>query len=189
MKVTKFVNLVAVGLALTCAVGCKKKPVGVTELPGHKPAVIGDTDQGNMLQNPPGTGDTGTTPMGNPADWANATRNETKFAADTVHFKYDSSVVPSSDKSKIAEVADYLKGTPNTGVEVDGHCDERGTDEYNRALGERRALAVREELIAQGVDGARVMTVSFGRSRPADTGHSDASHAKNRRAEFVLLTK
>jgi len=193
MKVTKFANLLAVGLALTFAVGCKKKPTGVTPLPGERPAVVGPGDQSGMINPTPGTGvgseGTSATPMGNPADWANATRDDKKFEADTVHFKYDSSVVQSSDKSKIADVADYLKGNANTAVEVDGHCDERGTDEYNRALGERRALAVREELIALGVDGTRVLTVSFGRSRPIDTGHSEAAHAKNRRGEFILLTK
>ena len=92
------------------------------------------------------------------------------------------------EKSKVAAVADYLKANSSAAVKIEGHCDERGTDEYNRALGERRALAVREELVGLGIDPSRADTISFGRNRPIDTGHSDASHAKNRRAAFVLLT-
>jgi peptidoglycan-associated lipoprotein len=73
-------------------------------------------------------------------------------------------------------------------VEVDGHCDERGTEEYNRALGERRALALREELISLGVDPNRIDTVSYGKDRPAETGHDEAAWRKNRRGEFLLET-
>jgi peptidoglycan-associated lipoprotein len=84
-------------------------------------------------------------------------------------------------------VANYLKSNGGQAVLVEGHCDERGTPEYNRALGERRALSVRESLISLGVPGEGIHTVSFGEDRPADPGHNDAAWAKNRRAEFVLL--
>jgi peptidoglycan-associated lipoprotein len=194
MKLTKFGYLLTIGLTLGLgAVGCKHHPQGVTVLPGSRAGGVGEPGTGNPLGNGPGTeanpSSTGGTPMGDPAEWANATRDEKKFEADTVHFEYDSSAVKSSEKSKVADVADSLKGNPGTGVEIEGHCDERGTDQYNYSLGERRALALREELIGLGVDGSRVLTKSFGRSRPVDTGHSEASHAKNRRGVFILLTK
>ena len=84
-------------------------------------------------------------------------------------------------------VADYLKGAPGDALLVEGHCDERGTEEYNRALGERRALALREALISGGADGQKIVTRSYGKDRKVDTGNSDAAHAKNRRGEFILL--
>jgi len=97
-------------------------------------------------------------------------------------------VVKSSEKSKAAAVADYLKGNAAAAVKVEGHCDERGTEEYNRSLGERRALACREELIRLGIDANRVDTISYGEDRPADPGHDESAWKKNRRGEFVLLT-
>jgi len=79
-----------------------------------------------------------------------------------------------------------LKANSLDAVEIDGHADERGTEGYNRSLGERRALALREELIRLGIDGSRVDTTSFGKDRPVDPGHTEASHKKNRRGEFLL---
>ena len=77
---------------------------------------------------------------------------------------------------------------PYDALLIEGHCDERGTEEYNRALGERRALSVREFLVTLGVAPDRVETVSFGEDRPADPGHSSAAWDKNRRGEIVLLS-
>ena len=70
---------------------------------------------------------------------------------------------------------------------IEGHCDERGTEEYNRALGERRALSVRDALVGLGVSTDRVRTMSLGEDRPADMGLDDSAFARNRRGEFVLL--
>ena len=75
-----------------------------------------------------------------------------------------------------------------TAVLVEGNCDERGTEEYNRSLGERRALAGREYLIKLGIDADRVDTITYGEDRPADPGHNEAAWAKNRRDDFVVLT-
>src|SRR5262249_19328595 len=99
-----------------------------------------------------------------------------------------SSVVRPGEKSKISAVADYLKSNQMTAVEIEGNCDERGTEEYNRSLGERRALALREQLIGLGIDASRVDTVSYGKDRPADPGHDEAAWKQNRRGEFVLET-
>jgi len=192
MKLIKLAHLMVLGAALSFAVvGCKHKPVGVTPLPNSMGGHPTDLPPGDKLpggpgttENPNGTG----IPANSPDAHAGWPRNTTIFEADTVHFAYDSSVIRPEDKSKIAHVADHLKGDPNTAVEVEGHCDERGTDEYNRALGERRALAIREELVALGIDATRVDTISYGRQRPVDTADTEAAHAKNRRGAFVLLT-
>lgn len=109
------------------------------------------------------------------------------FKANTVYFDFDSAVVKASERVRVEEVAAYLKGKPTHMVQVEGHCDERGTEEYNRALGERRALAVREYLINLGVEPQRVHTISYGEDRPAEIGSNESAWAKNRRGEFILL--
>jgi peptidoglycan-associated lipoprotein len=109
------------------------------------------------------------------------------FRQDTVYFDFDKYNVKPGELDKVQAVASYLQSQPAEAVLVEGHCDERGTPEYNRALGERRALSVRESLMSLGLDGSRVHTVSFGEDKPADPGHSENAYSKNRRAEFVLL--
>jgi len=116
------------------------------------------------------------------------TPNAETFQSDTVYFDFDSSVVKPDEKSKLSAVADYLKSNSGDAVKIEGHCDERGTEEYNRSLGERRALALREELARLSVDPGRVDTASFGKDRPADPGHNDSAWRKNRRGQFILLT-
>jgi peptidoglycan-associated lipoprotein len=187
MKATQLAKSVLFALTLTvAAIGCHKRPSNVTDLPGYKPELVGDpfanTDT-NLLA---GGGTNVPLPMSNPdlrKDWP---RDREIFKADTVHFEYDSSVVKSGEKSKVIAVAIYLKANMADAVEIEGHCDERGTEEYNRSLGDRRALALREALAAQGVDAMRVDTISYGKDRPVDTGKSEAAHRKNRRGEFVL---
>lgn len=110
------------------------------------------------------------------------------FRGNTVYFDYDKSAVKKSEIAKLAAVAEYLKANPNSKLEVAGHCDERGTEGYNLALGERRALSIRDSLLNMGVSSANVTTVSFGEARPADPAQNDAAYAKNRRGEFILLT-
>ena len=102
-----------------------------------------------------------------------------------VYFDYDSSRIRPSEDPKLQAVAAYLKSNPGKLV-VEGYCDERGTAEFNRALGERRALATREELVKDGADGSRITTISYGSDRPADMGHDEAAWAKNRRCEFGI---
>jgi peptidoglycan-associated lipoprotein len=112
----------------------------------------------------------------------NVDRN--KFAP--VHFGFDSYGVESSERGKLDEVANFLRGGSST-IIVAGFTDERGTPEYNRGLGERRAQAVREYLIQQGADGGHLQTVSFGAEMPADQGSGESAWAKNRRAEFGVV--
>ena len=107
---------------------------------------------------------------------------------DRVFFDTDMSTIRDDGRTTLNRQAEWLKKYTNYPITIEGHCDERGTDEYNRSLGERRAQAIRAELVKVGVDATRVDTVSFGRDRPVDTSHSEASHRKNRRGEFVVLT-
>jgi len=111
------------------------------------------------------------------------------FSGNTVFFDLDKATIKKAEQKKIDEVAAYLKssGASANKMLVEGHCDERGTEEYNRALGERRALAVREYLVRAGVGSDRVFTRSYGEDRPADSGHDEAAWAKNRRGEFIVL--
>ena len=89
--------------------------------------------------------------------------------------------------SKVGAVASALAQSPQNKVLIEGHCDERGTEEYNRALGERRALSVRDRLVELGVGADRIRTMSLGEDRPADPGFSEDAYQANRRGEFVLL--
>ncbi len=112
----------------------------------------------------------------------------TILKTDIVYFDFDQSAIRSSEKSKVTAVAEYLKSNPANAVRVEGNCDELGTDGYNMALGDRRANAVREELVRLGIDATRIDTISYGREKPAVPGRDEAARAKNRRDEFVVLT-
>jgi peptidoglycan-associated lipoprotein len=103
-----------------------------------------------------------------------------------VYFAFDSHSVGTGEHGKIEQVAGFLRSGRNT-VIIAGFTDERGTPEYNRGLGERRAQAVRQALIAAGADGSRLQTVSFGAEMPADPGSNESAWAKNRRAEFGVV--
>jgi len=103
-----------------------------------------------------------------------------------IYFDYDSFSVPSGELAKISQVASAMQQMNNTLI-VAGFTDERGTEEYNRALGEKRAQAVREELISAGVPAGRIQTVSFGEELPADPGSGEGAWAMNRRAEFGVV--
>src|SRR5262245_19408877 len=191
MKVSKFAKFLVLGLVVTLtAVGCKKNPYGVTPLPGSRAGTPTGPGPGEMAGgNPVATNDIAggvpSNPAGSHEGWL---EDPSIFKQDTVYFDLDSSVVKSGEKAKVSAVADYLKGHSAQAVRVEGYCDERGTEEYNRALGERRALALREELVRLGIEPTRVDTISFGKDKPADPGHDEAAHRKNRRGEFILLS-
>ena len=105
---------------------------------------------------------------------------------DRVLFAYDSASLNSRARSILTAQARYLNSDRSLRVIIEGHCDERGTREYNLALGERRASAARDFLIAQGVDGARIKTISYGKERPSIIGSTESAWAQNRRAVSVL---
>ncbi len=103
-----------------------------------------------------------------------------------VYFGYDSSRVDAAERMKIEEIAERLRRDRTGGVIIEGHCDERGSSEYNLALGERRAQAVRSYLVGLGIDPARIQTKSYGEEKPAMMGHDEGAWSKNRRAEFIF---
>jgi peptidoglycan-associated lipoprotein len=103
-----------------------------------------------------------------------------------VRFDFDQSVLREDGKRICQDVAAYMKSHPRVTLLIEGHCDERGTAEYNLALGERRATAVKNYLVSLGVSKVALSTVSFGKERPLDPGHNEAAWAKNRRAHFLL---
>ncbi|HEV7401624.1 MAG TPA: OmpA family protein [Chthoniobacteraceae bacterium] len=103
-----------------------------------------------------------------------------------VYFEFDSFQIRAEDRGKIREIAQFVKSEGKT-VIIAGFTDERGTPEYNRGLGEKRALAVRQALMSDGASGGKLQTVSFGAEMPADSGTSDSAYAKNRRAEFGVV--
>ena len=105
---------------------------------------------------------------------------------DTVNFDFDSSELTVSARSTLNRQAAFLSLNPDLMIVIEGHADERGTREYNLALGERRATAVRDYLVAKGINSARVRTVSYGKERPAVAGSDETAWAKNRRAATVL---
>jgi peptidoglycan-associated lipoprotein len=105
----------------------------------------------------------------------------------TVYFEFDSYVLSSDARSALTAGAEALKGTSGSKVQIEGHCDERGSNEYNLALGEKRARAVEEFLIGLGVSKDSLSTISYGEERPVAPGSDEDSWSKNRRAEFVGL--
>ena len=195
MKATKLTYLLVIALALTMVgTGCRKRVVGITDikkgqarvgdntggetgirLPGDQPPIIGDPidkPQSPQFANP-----------------ENFNQDRAQFAANAVHFEYDSSVVKSGEHANLEAVAAFMSSGANSGVGllVEGHCDERGTEDYNNSLGERRATALREALIGMGVNPEHVVTRSFGEYKPIAAGHDESSFRKNRRGEFVVL--
>jgi len=213
MKRAVFLPIFVVGLALTLGVtGCKQPPKGVTNIPSAKSRPVpGGVDRQGPITTPPSTGgpsigggtpvkpDDSTTAIKLPAgaegfpqpsidELIDGMVPETNyFKAQTVYFEFDSSLIRTSEYGRIHAVGDDLKAKPENRLLIDGHCDERGTEEYNRALGERRALAVREALIKYGIGPERMSTRSWGEDRPALLGQGEDIWAKNRRGEFILL--
>ncbi len=113
--------------------------------------------------------------------------DEERGRFDIVYFGLDNSSIDSSERAKVEQVADYLRRNPRVSILIEGHCCKRGSAEYNLALGERRALAVRAYLVGLGVDPDRIQTVSYGEERPAVDGDGEHILRQNRRAEFVIV--
>jgi peptidoglycan-associated lipoprotein len=193
MKLIKVTKLAVLGMVLAlAATGCKHKTPPTTPLksPGGVTGETPNVGPGGTIAGPSGETPSGTSLTGIPqgAGHPGWPENAEIFKSDTVHFAFDSSVVRPEEKSKVGNVADYLKANSGSAVKIEGHCDERGTEEYNRALGERRALALREILVGLGLDPERVDTISYGKDRPENPGHDESAWRANRRGVFILLT-
>jgi peptidoglycan-associated lipoprotein len=202
MKHTRLLAWLAVALCLSVAVsGCKKKPQGVTVLPkpGAPPVTGAETPTGPVLPPAPtvpvetGTRaapvtivpETGIPPAA--GDFSKYREDRDRFKAETVYFDFDKSNIRPDQRHKLDAIFAVMQTLPGKALKIEGHCDERGTEAYNQALGERRALAAREYLVMKGMNPALIVTISYGEERPADPGHNEAAWAKNRRCEFVLL--
>ena len=107
----------------------------------------------------------------------------------TIYFDFDKSIIRPEDGQLLEKNAQWIKKTPYAEVLVEGHCDERGTKEYNIALGEKRAESVKKYYTALGIDNAKIEVLSWGEERPQDSGHNETAWAKNRRAETLKRVK
>ncbi len=147
MKTRKLIYPLAMALAVVLSTGCRTHQPKTTPLP--EPVI------GQPPPPPPPPPVVNPTPPEMPplTNFADMIPVRTALAAYTIHFAYDSSVIKGSQQANLAQVADKLKSAPDDKLQIEGNCDERGTEEYNRSLGERRALAAREALIKLGVDG------------------------------------
>jgi len=106
-----------------------------------------------------------------------------------IHFDFDKYDILPEDAQILKENAALLMNYPKVKIQVEGHCDERGTNEYNLALGERRANAAKKYLVSLGISTDRISSISYGEEKPLDTGHNEEAWAKNRRGHFVILSK
>lgn len=190
-SLTSTAFITAVSLTLFMGNSCRPDK-GTTPIHGHA-GPVGDGQRGPLV---PGPGTTitdvtpvGQTPLKGTRDISDPNRphDSVRFQANTVYFAYDSSTVKNSEKNKLNEVVSFLKSNPSNDILVEGHCDERGTESYNLSLGDKRALAVREALIALGAPADNIHTVSYGEAKPAAQGHNEAAWSKNRRGVFVLI--
>jgi peptidoglycan-associated lipoprotein len=180
MKLNKMILPVMIALvALTATTGCKKSNPKTTLITGRQ--IVGPGDSQNMDTKPfdpnagnpnSNSGDVGFKPgsLAQNQNWTieQVDQDRGALADQTVHFAFDSAAILSKEENKLVIVAEKLKSDSAALLIIEGHCDERGTEEYNRALGERRALALREALSRAGIDGNRIRTLSFGKDKPAD---------------------
>ena len=207
MKAVKIASHLVLALVVSLsAVGCRKNPQRTTAIPGLQGGAIRDTGSRPIDNAPRFPVDTGVGNNNNPSGinldpnkgdgiaaakdgFPGYTENRDEFKDQTIYFEFDKSTIKPSEVGKLEEVVRKMKtqfqGKP---LRVEGHCDERGTEEYNRSLGDRRALSIREKLVALGLNPEMVPTVSFGEDKPADLGHAEAAWSKNRRGELILLS-
>ncbi len=159
--------------AVLLTVSCQSKPKAPT-------APVGGTEGGTMDQN------VDSQPLSFDATGSDSGKIP---GLKTVHFDYDSATLSSDGRRQLAENAEWIKSNGKSTVQVEGHCDSRGSVEYNLALGERRAKAVKNYLVSLGIESKRLTIISYGEEKPVVTGDSEDAYAKNRRANFVPLAQ
>ena len=163
--------------------GCAKTPVTpVTSAPAPTGAGAATAPKDSSAPSPQATGGAATPAPSRPAP--------SEFVAvrevEDIHFDFDKYTIRSEDSQILVRNARWLNANASALLLIEGHCDERGTSEYNLALGERRAKAAMTYLIDQGVAARRITTISYGKERPQCTDHNEACWAKNRRAHFLV---
>lgn len=158
--------------ALISVAACsKKKPEELPPPPAQNTVPSGPVDSGPV---------SGTAVPGSRSDFL------AQVGSDTIHFATDSYSLDGEANAILAKQAQWLQAHPNVRATIEGHCDERGTREYNLALGDRRANSVKNFLVSNGVSAAQLSTISYGKERPVATGSDEASWAQNRRAVTVV---
>ena len=181
MNRTTRLMLLVVGVPVALG-ACKKKPPVVDPPPPQS--------QTPSNPNPVNTTPSNPTPPGESE--ADRIRRETATAVavltDIITFEYDSDQLTPDARAKLDAKLDLMNANPNVRVRIDGHCDERGTDEYNLVLGRRRAEIAKRYLTDRGIDASRIETMSFGRERPRVPGSSEDAWAQNRRDEFSIVS-
>jgi peptidoglycan-associated lipoprotein len=181
-------SLLVLGVVLT---GCAKRPA-TTQAAAPAPTGAAATTPSTMQAAPPSSGAPAPAPAPAPATAAPATaRPDVKeFAAvadlKDIHFDFDKYDIRPGDAKTLDGNAGWLKSNPSHLVLIEGHCDERGTNEYNLALGERRAKSTMNYLVSQGVQASRITIISYGEERPVCNEHNEECWAKNRRAHFLV---
>jgi peptidoglycan-associated lipoprotein len=170
------IAVIAAALAMTAGCG-KKAPRDIPPPPAGSGEATTDADSGSG----PGTGNVGTTAL--PGSRAHFLQN---VQSDRILFDTDSYSIDDQDRTVLDSQVAYLQANPGIRVTIEGHCDERGTREYNLALGDRRANAAKNYLAARGVDPSRMSVISWGKERPEATGSDESAWAQNRRAVTVL---
>jgi peptidoglycan-associated lipoprotein len=164
--------ILVLGLALVLT-GCKKKMP--KEAPPPPPPKVEEVKA-------PVAPDT----TGQAARERQAAMDADKARIQSVYFDFDKSDIRADQRDKVTTDAEVFRKWTDWKIRVEGNCDERGTTEYNLALGERRANAGKQALVAAGIDAGRILTVSYGKDKPVDPGHSEANWAKNRRDDFKV---
>src|SRR5688572_26719455 len=187
MKTEKLVQLAAVTLMLgAAAVGCKKSPQNTTTLYGPRPGGLTDRPGGPMTDTATAI-NSGDLPASD-RNFDNMTADRETFRDQTVYFEFDKANVKPSEIPKLETVASQMRSSHSgKALRIERHCDERGTEEYNRSLGERRAQSVRETLVRLGMDPATIQTITLGEERPQTPGHDESAWSRNRRGEIILL--
>ena len=167
---------VAVIAAMLAMVGCASDKT--------KNADEGTSGSASSPYRGPSTGSAGSSVVGAPTAEGQAAGGAVP-GKNLLHFPFDSSDIDADGQAVVEQWAAYLNANPNAKVRLEGHCDERGTREYNVGLGERRGNAVLQALTARGVSERQLSVTSFGEERPVAMGHDEASWAQNRRVEIV----
>lgn len=173
VSVRLLVGVLCLGLVAALAGGCKHRPPQTITPPETSSSTgaekttggegLPEVDQDKLL-------------------WSPAT------GLQKVYFDYNSFALRPDAIKTLTENAEKIKQVPNVMIQIEGHCDERGTQEYNLALGEKRALAVRDYVIKLGISGDRMVTISYGKERPVAEGHDESAWKQNRRCEFNKAT-
>lgn len=182
---TAFFAMLAMTMAALVLTGCRTPRLGDGFRNGIPEATF--RNQGPDIDVNWGAEDGAWTSLDHSMQTGTGSATERRWEGVAVYFAYDRATVGASERPKVEALAEFLTANSGYYVIIEGHCDERGSDEYNRALGERRALAVGDYLASLGIAGDRIRTLSYGEERPAVPDATvEAQHAKNRRCEFIF---